>query len=291
MACDGVVLAGDASGVTNPFTGEGIAQALESGEAAAAAIADDLGGHGELSKVYATLIRASFAETTRNTQHLRWILERGERFVVEFWGAISPPLGLLGRAARRIAIEEQLAAASSASHGMVEATWERMRACLEEYPLLAQLIDAVRREAQPTIDEPLVTFWSGLSDVPNGTSGVQEVAVLLGLLVTALVIASETQDTPTSEGGSESPSDAVWAINSVALGAADILISHAMAQAATLEAQASIRCGVAMRSAFAWLCVEGAQRGRGEVESVQTILTALASQLLVAARTCIAKAA
>lgn len=292
MVHDGIVLTGDAAAVTNPFTGEGIAQALESGEVAAEAIAEHFAGGADLARTYETLIRDAFAETTRNTKHLSWIMERGERFVLEFWGAVSPPLGLLGRAARRVSFEERMDTTSYAPQALVEETWARVRLCIEEYPLLVQLVDALRREAQGTIDPPIVAYWSDLADsLHEPLGGIEGVATLLGLITLALVLAADTQVTLQRSPGSETPEEAVWGINCVALGAADILMSQAFARSADLDAPTCAQCGNAMRRAFGALCERSIVAPGGGPESVPSILAVFASEMSAAARACLAKAA
>ena len=53
---------GDSAGLVDPMTGEGLSAAFRSGEMAAQAVADYLGGHGEMSLVkYSSLIRQVFS--------------------------------------------------------------------------------------------------------------------------------------------------------------------------------------------------------------------------------------
>jgi menaquinone-9 beta-reductase len=63
----GLLVVGDAGGIANPFTGEGIGYALESGEMAAEAIAGDLarGGHGgpAVARGFEEDVRARYGET------------------------------------------------------------------------------------------------------------------------------------------------------------------------------------------------------------------------------------
>jgi flavin-dependent dehydrogenase len=47
----GVVSCGDSAGLVDPMTGEGLSAAFRNGEMAAQAVADYLGGHGEMSLV------------------------------------------------------------------------------------------------------------------------------------------------------------------------------------------------------------------------------------------------
>jgi geranylgeranyl reductase family protein len=62
-AVPGMLLVGDAGGVTNPFNGEGIAYALETGELAAQVITDALTrGRPAMAQMYPTLLRERYAK-------------------------------------------------------------------------------------------------------------------------------------------------------------------------------------------------------------------------------------
>ncbi|MGH2739886.1 MAG: geranylgeranyl reductase family protein [Actinomycetota bacterium] len=61
LAAPGLLLAGDAAGVVNPFNGEGIAYAIESGELAAELLSEALTrGRPGLAQVYPTLLRERY---------------------------------------------------------------------------------------------------------------------------------------------------------------------------------------------------------------------------------------
>jgi menaquinone-9 beta-reductase len=62
LAVPGMLLVGDAGGVTNPFNGEGIAYAMETGELAAELIADALArDRPAVAHLYPVLLRERYA--------------------------------------------------------------------------------------------------------------------------------------------------------------------------------------------------------------------------------------
>ena len=61
LAVPGLLVVGDAGGIVNPFNGEGIAYAIESGELAAELIADSLArGRPAIAQMYPSLIRERY---------------------------------------------------------------------------------------------------------------------------------------------------------------------------------------------------------------------------------------
>jgi geranylgeranyl reductase family protein len=64
-AAPGILVAGDAAGITNPFTGEGIGYAMESGELAARLIGRALAGGADPSEAYADELRRRYERPFR----------------------------------------------------------------------------------------------------------------------------------------------------------------------------------------------------------------------------------
>jgi flavin-dependent dehydrogenase len=73
-ARDRVLLVGDAAGLVNPLQGEGIAQAMDSGRAAAVAILAGVADAAANYRAYVTCAHAPYLATTATTQ--RWLLAR-----------------------------------------------------------------------------------------------------------------------------------------------------------------------------------------------------------------------
>jgi geranylgeranyl reductase family protein len=86
LAVPGLLLVGDAAGVTNPFNGEGIAYAMETGELAAELLADALShGRPAVAQMYPVLIKERYGRYFRvGTTWVRMIGNPGfMRFAVE----------------------------------------------------------------------------------------------------------------------------------------------------------------------------------------------------------------
>ena len=87
------------------------------------------------------------------------------------------------------------------------------------------------------------------------------------------------------------PSEAaVWAVNAVALGAADILMAAFFTLASRISPLLSALCSSAMSHAFAALCGRALETIDGG-EAMENLLRGLAADFKSAARTCVARAA
>ncbi len=73
LACGRVLFVGDAAAVADPMTGEGVAQALETGTLASAAIAD---GSADPAVAYAEAVDRSLGADVRFSRALSWVLAR-----------------------------------------------------------------------------------------------------------------------------------------------------------------------------------------------------------------------
>jgi flavin-dependent dehydrogenase len=88
-ARDGVLLVGDAAGLVNPLQGEGISQALASGQAAGLAI---LGEPGAATATYLRWIRDSYGDWASVTAPIHSGLVRHRRLVAGLGSALTAPV-------------------------------------------------------------------------------------------------------------------------------------------------------------------------------------------------------
>lgn len=277
MARGRIVCAGDAAAVANPFTGEGIAQALDSGELVALSLLEDFASPGSLEHAIGVGLHRWFPETRQIGQHLPWLASRGQQFVSEFWTAISPPTCTISAAVRRVALEEHLEASTASVAPLVGRTWHEMRRLLEgEYPLLAQLLEAIRAEAHCDVDAPIHAFW-----LDHRERQVGEIALLLGLSVTICVIAFETYERDERDSHVRRD-EADWAINAVTLGAADVLMAQFFRVVAHVPSASSEHCARALTRALGDLSAR---------IPIDQILATLALECGIAARAAFAEAA
>jgi hypothetical protein len=281
-----VVRVGDAAAVTNPFTGEGIAQALDSGEMAAMSVMEELESPGVLAQAYAARMRTAFPQTTRIAENLPWLVSRGAHFVPEFWGAISPPISVVGRTARRLALEEPSPTSVARGEDPVAQAWKRLNVSIgAEFPLLAQFLDTMRDDADVMIVVPLRKFLE-----TSGARPTEDITDLLLLAMTICVLADGTVGTHV-ELHSATPSEAArWAINAVALGGADVLLARFFVGAARLPAAVSAACNRTLSVALACMCERSLEESRNDT-TIVSILWRLADGFSVAAQTSLARAA
>jgi hypothetical protein len=263
-----IVLAGDAAGVTNPFTGEGIAQALESGELVARSLVGEFASPGCLINQIAKRSKTTFPETSRFADHLPWLAARGRQFVPEFWSAVSPPGTLVARAVRRMALEESMHSADEDSDQSVTRTWKRLSASIgKEFPLLAQLVDAIRHESEPIIDTPLHLFWKGdpsrISTPIPDTEPLAELLLLAELICVLADATTDAQATPDAGGGTS------WAVSALTLGAVDMLVAQFFVCAARVSACVSADCARLLSHALCSLpgCRLGTRRHPRQLET------------------------
>jgi hypothetical protein len=145
-----------------------------------------------------------------------------------------------------------------------------------EYPLLAQLCEAVRAESQHVVNVPLQAFWKD-----HRERQADEIALMLGLGATICVIASEVR-----EGGTSDPhvlhDQVSWAVQAIALGATDVLMAQFFKVAAQVPSAIAYPCARAVTHAFGQLsaCVP-----------VDRILATMASEFGLAARAALPEAA
>jgi hypothetical protein len=183
-----------------------------------------------------------------------------------------------------MALEEQLHQPDPELHECVRRTWQRLSASIAtQFPLLAQLVDAVGHESNAVIDAPLSLFWDEVRSEPSApASDTNEIAelLLLGLLICLLGDAT----------AGHAAGDSSWAVNAVTLGAVDMLVAQFFVGATRVSASVSSHCARALSEA---LCVLP-DRGFGifrHANQRETALRTLAMGFKQAARSSVATAA
>ena len=250
----GALVVGDAARAANPFTGEGIAQALDSGEAAAGAIDAHLMRGRPLDVEFVDRLQARFPDTVAWDDVLPWIAERGRVRAGEFAELMADPRGLLGRATRSAVLEEE-----ATSAGL---TWERAHGVLaERHPILAELVAAVRRDREVDVHGLLDAFRRANRDAGEDT------AVAAALVMVLVLLASDVSDDDTTD-------DAIpWARSALALGAVDLLVAEVFALLATLPADAALAFSGSVER-----LVMGLASGDGGVAEAEVALAAWARE-------------
>jgi geranylgeranyl reductase family protein len=155
-AAPGVLLVGDAAAVINPFTGEGIAYALETGRLAAGVVHDALDGTGSLA-AYPEALAAEYPRHANLRLTLPRLFGLAERHLGRLFGRMARGIsntkssgGAIGRATRRLlsdrapAVPEAhavggLSTLSPAAHAFVQRMAERVLTTIATAdPLLAE---------------------------------------------------------------------------------------------------------------------------------------------------------
>ena len=244
---DGIVLAGDAVGATNPYTGEGIAQALETGELSGQAMGRYLRGDEDVPRKHAGRLRAAFPETTRSIRHLPWLIERGERFACEFWGVTTGSASAISKAARRMTLDEGLADAPVVA-GEVEATWCRVYAAFADTPLLGQFLEAFGNETARGAGDALTAYWERIGSSAQDGKGRECVADLLALSILIVLLIDGTILRRHDEATIGAPE---WVTNAVTLGVADLVFTQYLTFCSRVAAVVAVGCTESLRAALA----------------------------------------
>jgi hypothetical protein len=270
---DGTLLIGDAVGAINPFTGEGIAQAMETGRIAADALASHLGDSCRLRAAYRDGLIEAFPETTTNVESQSWLLDRGRFFASEFWQAVSRPSSLVGRSVRRIVLEERgLGQGSAESEGAVAAKADRSWRSLEcrlavDRPLVGQVVRALRCDASQA-GEAMRHYWRSLHE--RGLEGAMHadiVAMALGTLVVCMTVAADRSSGDVAPFDRTTERRARWAVDATAIGVADVVLALLFTLLSRLPVRLSGACA---RHAFEALQrLEGSMEGSSEETSGQ----------------------
>jgi len=184
-----------------------------------------------------------------------------------------------------MALEEHLRPRNSEVSECVTRTWTQVGASIaEEFPLLTQLLEAVREESDVSVDAPLQAFWEEhgeerLARIPE----VDHIAQLLSLATMMCVIAGEMHTKPNRSISGAAPEGGAWAVDAVTLGAADILMARFFAVGVRVPAAVSADCSRALSQIFLGLCAH--------IGTIDRLLYDLAADFRAAARTCVARAA
>jgi geranylgeranyl reductase family protein len=246
---EGALLVGDAVGAINPFTGEGIAQAMETGQIAADAFLAHLGDPCALNAAYRAGLLATFPETTNNLASQPWLIDRGRYFASEFWQEVSCPSSLVGRSVRRIVLEEgeHLSAPPHDRSALPVARAERSWKLLEcriaaSRPVVAQLVRSVRNE-DASLRVAMAHYWRVARERRLDSLGHAEVVALaLGTLVMCMALVGDRSSASLAPHDRSTERRARWAVDTTAIGVGDLLLASLFALLSRLPPGLSSRC-------------------------------------------------
>ena len=251
-----IVLAGDAAGLIDPFTGEGIAAAIKSGRLAAEVIADTLGrGTAPDLRSYGEVLDAEFRERFRAGEHFL----RNYAFT---WRVIEATIGNEGRlfdSVRNAAFD----LAGSGDRGFdIPAEWSLP---ISLPPLVSSGIEAAASKFAETLDKHnpflwklarsmvdfdmsllrLALFFSHYASAgADLTDDVVSAAAAIEMCCVALDIHGSVVEANAGEGDGRHSENIKWA-NSFALMAGDCLFSETYAILARLDDYARVMVGQA----------------------------------------------
>jgi len=221
----GMLLVGDAVGVPNPFTGEGISQAIESGRLAAECAAEHLDSRRPLASTYTERLRAAFPSAGRLADWLPWLAERGGIRSREFWGILASDGDLAHHALRAMVVEEPPVAHPPIDRNTRDAWDAALRHVHAAHPLLVEYLRSIEAEVIVRIDTLLRRSWSAIP--ADGA----DLAVPIVLLTVVWILAGEVRARSESTGiGARSS----WARNAFTLGALDLLLARTFASLASV---------------------------------------------------------
>lgn len=234
----GMVLVGDAVGAANFFTGEGISQALESGQAAADAILEHLGGGRPLLPGYSDRLRALFPQADHLGGWADWLAERARFRARECWGALTSESGLANSMFRSIVLEESAGEPDRLSES-TRTVWDAtLREVEAAHPLLATYLRAMETTASARMDRLCRPFAA--AGVSSG------LVVPMGLLAVAWILADDVQPSPAASTTVRGRGD--WARNTLDVAAIDLLVARAFSSLAAVPTRhASAIAGLASR--------------------------------------------
>ncbi len=194
---DGRLRVGDAAGLVNPFTGEGLGYAVESGVAAARCIAANIHNPERAAKDYRRRLAASYVgyfETARHAArryHLTWRVlastaDSDRPFFAKARRAVLFPDGLAGlTAAERMLLPD--AEAASLKPFLVACDEVAVSAVRRDWPFLARLVVTAETASHQRL-RPAVPFFAALGaggrppDVAWATVGAAIELATLGAL-------------------------------------------------------------------------------------------------------------
>jgi geranylgeranyl reductase family protein len=248
-AVDGALLVGDAAAVANPFTGEGIAHALESGCAAAEAILEHLDAGTPLRQAYGRRLRSLFPSGATWTDLLPWMAARGGLRAREFWELVCGRVGVVGAAARRVVLEERAAGCQDTT-GVAQAAWEAAGAVVaKSHPILAELLRATRTVLGDAADGRLVQQLSRV-DSPDPAA-----RAALALLSMIFLLAGDVVDVPRTQAGEATSRRGAWASHALGIGMTDLLVAEMFGVLADAPAPVAARIAGLARDELREACV------------------------------------
>ena len=270
---EGVLLVGDAVGAINPFTGEGIAQAMETGQIAADALLAHLGDPCALSAAYRAGLLAAFPETTSNLAWQPWLIDRGRHFASEFWQEVSCPSSLVGRSVRRIVLEEGETPTPSARDrtpspvSRAERSWRLLECRIAaSRPLVAQLVRSVRHEHTP-LGMAMTHYWRVARERRlDGLLHAEVVALALGTLVLCMALTADRSSALLAPHDRSTERRARWAVDATAIGVGDLLLALLFALLSRLPPGLSSSC-----ISSAVLALQRVEGCVGDASSVTTV--------------------
>jgi geranylgeranyl reductase family protein len=261
-AVGGAVLVGDALGAANPFTGEGIAQALDSGRIAAEAVHDHLSGRCPIEVGYAERLREAFPHRNDWLEWLPWLADRGGFRMREFWEVVSGRVGSAGRGLRAIALEEKppAAALAGADQHLVQKSWAKAEEIIRSRnPMLAKLLSSVREAHAREAGGVLAEYWKQAREHGEGLD------VPLALLTLAVLVAGDVGEGEGSLATGRLSPRGRWAVDALSLGTTDVLVAETFGSLAGLTPAEASLFARAAQSVFAealWHNVPGGSHAR-----------------------------
>jgi len=239
----GLLAVGDAAGVANPFTGEGIAAALESGELAGRLLAADLES---ASERYARDLARLLPGRGTMRPALRAMYENPGLFLGRGADAVTAPRGLVGGALRRLVWDTvprrgALPTGTAAPAGLARmcavidalvTTGRRMR------PLFGELLAGIIADPHSGIGLSTAFAIGAAASLASASRPSSAVATgLLSVLEMVTAVAALHRDLLPPE---RHPGGGAWGRNTAGLALADTLTAEALRRLYACEARVAV---------------------------------------------------
>jgi hypothetical protein len=262
----GALLVGDAAGLVNGFTAEGIAYALESGELAGRTAARMLPRQRLPTAAYARALVGAFPRhwaTRESSRHHRWLMALGP----QVFGAPEPTE--LVRALRQVLLDESLdapsvrEARSRAAHWLLRSTQHRAVDVVRSTDrLLAEIVDVLLADSTSVAMVPL-TFASTIASDAHADGGVLvDGLAAITLLSLAQSLLDEVHPTTEREGD---------VVSAAAIVVADCITTEAIAVLSRLPDATYRRVSNAFREAASARFVLALDRTVSEVSDARYV--------------------
>jgi flavin-dependent dehydrogenase len=240
----GLIVVGDAAGLVNPFTGEGIAAALESGELAANVFAD--GGD---EATYRSALRAQFGSRFRVQASLRALYTDGPAILGRAWDMLASN-GIAGGALSAMWWDQERIADFAKRPPLTKMVCDELCLGVSRYrPMLAEIV----RQA---LNDPRVAFGRITDSLPTSGAGVSST------LRTVLVAIEGANVIERLHAEMERGGDATWGTDTTRLILADCLTATILRRLHTLDADLAREITNLLRSRF---------RGAARVAPAETL--------------------